>query len=272
MHLQQIHVQPPASPLYAGGRDDSPQYETQPYSTGMQLSPPAFTSAGPPQQQMINPEVTRPIFAPLEGGVPGVSRLLYHAPASEKVHCMHSCRGYLQPWTCACIPQVSRELARGRYVQVFDNKIEMNEPDSCCVGFGTCVIRDRISTIHFDRALVQNAQKAEGCGPNCSHGDCYPSCCGCYGETLVLYTDTPNCCQLCGECCMTVNTSSSVHSSNSGCAYTNCGDFFAAPPFSCLPCFPAHKLVFGLDNVADLALKINAARQLKGAPRAQPPF
>jgi hypothetical protein len=219
----------------------------------------------------MDPSRSRPIFSTVEGLVPGVSRLLYHGYASEQVGRMHCLRGLLAPWSCACCPAVSAELARARFVQVYDNRLEINEPDSFMVGCGTCVVRDRVSTIHFDRALAQNASKAEGCGPNCAHGDCCPSCWGSYGETLVLHTDRAGCCASCSNSCATINTSASTHSSNSGCAI-NMGDWFALPPFACLPCFPEHKLVFGLDNVSQLVEKISAARALKGAPRAQPPF
>ena len=103
---------------------------------------------------------TRVLVGPLEGVVPGVSRLLYHGLSSERgSSCMHQVRGVMCPWTCACVPGVNDALRRGRYVQVYDNKIEINEPDSCMVGCGTCVIRDRISTIHF---VSNRARSARG--------------------------------------------------------------------------------------------------------------
>jgi hypothetical protein len=83
---------------------------------------------------MLSDAQWRPMVGPLEGLVPGVSRLLYHAPASQRgAGCMHAVRGMLQPWTCACLPGVSASLTRSRYVQVYDNKIEINEPDSIMV-------------------------------------------------------------------------------------------------------------------------------------------
>lgn len=99
--------------------------------------------------QVMSDATSRPVVGPIEGLVPGVSRLLYHGPASSRSSFMHSVRGLLCPWTCACVPAVSEALRRSRYVQVYDNKIEINEPDSAMVGCGTCVVRDRISTLHF---------------------------------------------------------------------------------------------------------------------------
>jgi hypothetical protein len=131
------------------------------------------------------------------------------------------------------------------------------------------VLRDRVSTIHFDRHLVQNAQAAEGCcAPHCSHGECVPDCWGLYGSTLVLHSDRAPLCALASNCCQLVDTSAATHASNSSCAI-HCTDI-GQLPFMC--CFPAHKMVFGLDNAQELAHKINTARQLKAAPRAQPPF
>jgi hypothetical protein len=92
----------------------------------------------------------RPMVLPLEGLVPGVTRLLYHGKAHQQgAGCMHACRGVIQPWTCACLPGVSAALTRARYVQVYDNRLEINEPDSVMVGCGTCILTDRITTIHF---------------------------------------------------------------------------------------------------------------------------
>jgi hypothetical protein len=211
----------------------------------------------------------RPMVGPLEGMVPGVSRLLFHGvPSSRGSSCMHSVRGIINPWTCACLPGVSAALTRSRYVQVYDNKIEINEPDSIVVGCGTCIIRDRISVIHFDRHLIQNASAAENCGPHCAHGDCVPDCWGLYGDTLVLHSDRAPICALGQNCCQLVDTSASTQYSNSSCCIHACD--VGQLPFFC--CFPAHKLVFGMDNAPELAQKINTARQLKAPPRAQPPF
>lgn len=182
---------------------------------------------------------------------------------------MHKLRGCCCWYTCACIPSVSEELSKSRYVQVFDNKIEINEPDSYCAGCCTTVVRDRITTIHFDRALVQNASRAaDCCSPQCTHGDCCPECWGAYGETLVLSSDRPGCCAMCSSACSVKNTSTVTHMSNSACPFT--ADLGMLLPFSW--CCANHKLVFGLDNAAELAEKINAARQLKAGPRAQEPF
>lgn len=180
---------------------------------------------------------------------------------------MHQCRGFLVPCSCACLPQVSEQLKKGRYVQVYDNRVEINEPDSWMVGCCTCVVRDRVSVIHFDRHVVQNAAKATNCGPRCSHGDCQPSCYTMYGDALVLYSNRPPCCSWWLNACAVVNTTSAPHMSNSGClAACDLGDL----PGCC--CFPFHKLVYGLDNVELLAERINTARQLRGAPQSVPPF
>lgn len=222
--------------------------------------------------QVMDPSRARPMVGPVEGSVPGISRLLHHAYASDRVHCMHLTRGMLCPWTCACVPGVNEALRRSRFVQVFDNRVEINEPSSHVTGCCSCVVRDRVSVLYFDRAVVQNSSRADSCcAPNCAHGDLAPECCGLYGQTLLLHADRQGCCSACGHACQTVDTDASTHCSNAICplAVSDTADCL----WPCLPCFPSsRKLVYGMENAAELAQKIDAARALKGAPRAQPPF
>ena len=95
-----------------------------------------------------------------------------------------------------------------------------------------------------------------------------PDCWGAYGDTLVLHSDRASLCALCRNCCALVDTSAAVNASNAGCPLA-LGDVGALPG---LCCFPDHKMVYGLDNAAELAQRINTARQLRALPRVQPPF
>jgi len=249
-------------------------YPSQPQSQVQARFQSSISPMAAPQQQVMSMNQARPITLPVEGIVPGISRLLYHAPADDRgARCMHMCRGFIVPWSCACLPSVSSALVRSRFVQVYENRIEVNEPDSHCVGCGTCVVQDRVSTIYFDRTLAQNATKATSCGPNCRHGDCCPDCFGMYGETLLLSADRAPCCSLSRLCCTVVDSSASTHFSNGACLGPVC-DWGANPVGRCLFCCPEHKLVYGMENVEELTMRIGMAREMRmqHAPKPVVPF
>jgi len=161
----------------------------------------------PSAQKMVDNVNIRPIFSPLERAT-GTSHLIHHAFASEKRECMNTCIGLAMPVTCRCCPAVNKEERKNFYVQVYDNKVEYNEPVTFCLGLN-CEIFDNTKVIHFDRDVLQQAAKAENCcQPACSHTSMFPGCCGLWGDTLVLYKPAPCCCgpsQGCCEICRVYN-------------------------------------------------------------------
>jgi hypothetical protein len=209
----------------------------------------------------------RPVFASTEKTIPGLSRLVHHGYAHRQIdnyyYCL-SCIPIYNCMTCICLSSVQRELRRSTYVQVYDNHVEVNQPFSCLGGFCcTCNVYDNITKIHYDRSLVANAHRAGNCcAPHCSHMSCFPDCCGCWGESLVIYSEKPQniCC--CSEpACKTVNRGSAA----------DCLGYNFLPCCCCCIC-PQSIVVRGIENAAEVANHINTQRNLRALPKVAPPF
>lgn len=151
----------------------------------------------------------RPIFSTFERGK---LKIIYHAEVADEVTCAHKCYGCLCPWTCMCYEPLSKTIRQSTFVTVYENKIEYNYPQSrvlCSfpdIWRCNCAVYDYTGIIYFDRAVVQNAAKAEPCTPCCTHNSCFPTCCGCFGETVVLYENVPGCGACCGGACSHICT------------------------------------------------------------------
>ena len=75
--------------------------------------------------------------------------------------------------------------------QVYENRIEYNEPSSCLWKTG-----DNVTTVYFDRKITHNAAHATMCSPACTHWSFCPDWCGICGEALVVYGGS-FCCGAC---------------------------------------------------------------------------
>jgi len=200
----------------------------------------------PPSAQKMQDSVNmRPIFAPIER-LAGNSHLLHHAFAHPKRECMNTCLGLALPVTCRCLPAVNKEERKNFYIQVYENKIEYNEPVTFCFGMN-CEVFDNTKVIHLDREVMQQAAKAENCcQPACSHSSMFPGCCGMWGETLVLYKPVPCCCGQSSGCCTccTVYNRRTIHQFRLG-----------ANPNSIL--------IEGVDDAEAVANAINQAKSIR---------
>jgi len=224
---------------------------------------------------MVDDARLRAIVVPEGKAAP---RLLYMAygpadkpPNSEFMlfECCEPCKVSLGP------------VRRSKYVAVYENKIEFTEPDCvclpitmlknflCCNCFsGRIRISDNPKVIYFDRAIIQNAAKAETCSPWCTHNELWPDSCGACGEAVVLHTHDRVCCGTvhCGEMCKwhVVDQSTNDHHQHP----------FQMGLLGCLVCCIPHvignvfsmifgkssRIIRGVDDAKRLADEINAAR------------
>jgi hypothetical protein len=165
----------------------------------------------------------RKIFSTYE---PGHLKIKYHATVADEIECAHKCYGCMVPCSCMCFGPLSKALRESTYIQVLENRIEFNYPDSVIsCSFPdlwriNCHVIDQIDVIYFDRAVIQNAVVAECCSPCCTHNRCCPTCCGMFGEAVVIYENVPGAgvccngaCAYCCVCCHVFNTSVSVRGS-----------------------------------------------------------
>jgi hypothetical protein len=232
----------------------------------------------PGHQVMLDSNRLRPLLIPPDGST---SRIRYMGYSTRKPL---SCEYYL----CGCCSpcKVSQEeLRKSTYVAVYDNKIEWNEPSArmgcigggqrpratcdyalcdcrCCNCFnGTVQVMDDTHVLYFDRATIQNAAVAKCCSPMCTHNQCFPDCCQCCGESLVLYETPIPCClcslcetKPCGVCCQweAVNQGA-YHFSARSLFDTFCNPFYI--------CAKDHRVIHHLENAQQLADAINAARE-----------
>ena len=146
----------------------------------------------------------RPIFSTYERGKVKIS---YFATVSDEIECAHKYYGCLCPCSCMWYEPLSKALRESTYVQVLENRIEYNYPYSMItcsfpdIWRVNCHVIDHTGVIYFDRAVTQHAEVAECCSPCLTHNQCCPSCCGLFGETVVLYENVPGMGACCGGAC-----------------------------------------------------------------------
>eukprot|EP00455_Lapot_gusevi_P002229 TRINITY_DN10869_c0_g1_i3.p1 TRINITY_DN10869_c0_g1~~TRINITY_DN10869_c0_g1_i3.p1 ORF type:complete len:210 (+),score=62.22 TRINITY_DN10869_c0_g1_i3:69-698(+) len=173
--------------------------------------------------------------------------IIYHAQVhNENARCGHILYCLCIPCSCKAYGPVSQALRESTYVQVLENRIEWNYPDSMFYPHRCdCIVSDNVKVLYFDRALAQNAAVAECCSPMCTHNSCCPTCFGMCGETLVLYENVPGCCD-CKNCCFTC-----------GKAHPGGANVGQIPRLCCVK---EHILLPCITNAKELADSINAAR------------
>jgi len=234
-----------------------------------------YPDTGAPMQQSmaLDPNQLRPMLVPRSNQSQGVVvHTAYAHRDVSKLYCLQTlmCNFMM----CGCVDRVSNNLAKSHYVKVFDNKIEWNEP----VNWGTpyfqpglfnwcnyaCNQADRISTVHYDRALLANVAPAQSCCRPCgTHSEMCPNGCLCFehGEAVVMYANMPPGCCACQftpmfQCCQIKDVNQ----------YTGtAGDF--KDQWTALNgalCCGPHRVIKGVDNAAALAQAINQARDATG--------
>ena len=196
---------------------------------------------------------SRPIVSTFERAKVGI---VYHGEIAPEVECAHKILGCLKPWTCLCNSELSKALQQSTWVTVYENKLEYNYPTSMVtcsfpdIWRINCHISDNIGVIYFDRSVIQNAAKAEPLEPCCTHNQLSPTCCGLFGETVVIYETVPGLGKCCGGACSYLCTCCKVQNVGVNAPGITHRTFCAAENVV-LPC---------VRDAAGLAAAINAAR------------
>ncbi len=217
----------------------------------------------PVEMVSLTPNRLRPSLALMNGRDSSQPPLFVSHAATDR-SCCNMFNAIMSPFSCTCLPIVSRSLERSTYVAVFDNRIEWNEPRNdcshytdpgCCNCFNfSCDQTDNVYVAHYDRAIIANVAVAQCCfRPCCTHCHPCPTYCGLAGESIVIWSNRRSCwdwcrCSPCCHCCQIKTLDQ----------FANVGAFTR--------CLGQWRRITGIQNAAALAQAINQARHRTGLP------
>ena len=114
--------------------------------------------------------------------------IVYRAPISEKIHCLHCCWSCVYPCSCLCVPLITDLALESTYVHIHDNRLEYNYPTMTMTWDCHCLVVDDVHVVYFDRPHFTNVYALDEC------------CCGC-DQTVVMRQPSCSCATVHHSCC-----------------------------------------------------------------------
>lgn len=117
----------------------------------------------------------------------GTTTLIYSAPISDKIALTHFLTQHMM--CCSFALCHSAELKKSMYVHLYEDRLEYNQPCSCCYQ-----IYDNPRVIYLDRDIAELQAVPDMCRPNLTHCSTCPTCWDAMGETLMLHGEQNSFC------------------------------------------------------------------------------
>jgi len=121
---------------------------------------------------------------------PNAIQIRYRAPIDPVYKTFMTVCGIIHP--CSCMLCKKDEIFNSTYVQVHENRVELNYP-ALRLSCQCKKVEDAVQVYYYDSRWITKYDKAGVCTPCCTHCSCCPTWCGLCGEAVV-FSDKCCCC------------------------------------------------------------------------------